>query len=114
MGKFFYFFIFMTLSVIEKTFETEVINSEIPVLIDFWAPWCGPCRMLGPVIDDIAGERQDFKCVKINVDENTDLAAQFRVQSIPFLVVMKSGKPVAAKAGASSKEDLLHWINQHI
>ena len=76
----------------KSNFQNEVLNSEKPVLLDLWAPWCGPCRMVSPVVDEIASERGDIKVGKVNVDEQPELAAQFGVMSIPTLVVMKNGK----------------------
>ena len=84
-------------------FENEVMNSDKPVLLDFWASWCGPCRMVSPVIDEIAGERSDVKVGKINVDEQPELARQFGVMSIPTLIVMKNGQIVSKAAGARPK-----------
>ena len=78
----------------KNNFQNEVLNSEMPVLLDFWAPWCGPCRMVGPIVDEIADERGDIRVGKVNVDEQPELAAQFGVMSIPTLVVMKDGKIV--------------------
>lgn len=88
-------------------FENEVMNSEKPVLLDFWASWCGPCRMVSPVIDEIAGERSDIKVGKINVDEQPELARQFGVMSIPTLIVMKNGQIVSKAAGARPKNAIL-------
>ena len=88
-------------------FENEVMNSDKPVLLDFWAYWCGPCRMVSPVIDEIAGERSDIKVGKINVDEQPELARQFGVMSIPTLIVMKNGQIVSKAAGARSKNAIL-------
>ena len=79
----------------KNNFQNEVMNSDKPVLLDFWAPWCGPCRMVVPIVEEIAKERPDIKVGKINVDEQPELAQQFRVMSIPTLVVMKDGKVVA-------------------
>ena len=93
---------------INKTnFQDEVINSEKPVLLDFWASWCGPCRMVGPIVDEIAAERGDLKVGKINVDEQPELAGQFGVMNIPTLVVMKGGKVVSQAMGARPKEQIL-------
>ena len=88
-------------------FENEVMNSHKPVLLDFWASWCGPCRMVSPVIDEIAGERSDIKVGKINVDEQPELARQFGVMSIPTLIVMKNGQIVSKAAGARPKNAIL-------
>ena len=88
-------------------FENEVMNSDKPVLLDFWASWCGPCRMVSPMIDEIAGERSDIKVGKINVDEQPELARQFGVMSIPTLIVMKNGQIVSKAAGARPKNAIL-------
>ena len=88
-------------------FENEVMNSDKPVLLDFWASWCGPCRMVSSVIDEIAGERSDIKVGKINVDEQPELARQFGVMSIPTLIVMKNGQIVSKAAGARPKNAIL-------
>ena len=88
-------------------FEKEVLESDKPVLIDFWASWCGPCRMLSPIVDEIAGERDDIKVCKINVDENEELAAQFGVMSIPMLVVIENGEIKNTHAGYIPKESVL-------
>ena len=90
-----------------NNFQGEVLNSDRPVLLDFWAPWCGPCRMVGPVLDEIAAERADIKIGKINVDEQPELAGQFGIMSIPTLVVMKNGKVVNQALGARPKSQIL-------
>ena len=96
---------------INKTnFQNEVINSEKPVLLDFWAPWCGPCRMVGPVMEEIAAEHPNIKVGKINVDEQPELARQFRVMSIPTLVVMKNGEVVNRSVGSKPKEQILAML----
>ncbi len=98
----------MSVVVITKdNFENEVMKSDKPVLLDFWASWCGPCRMVGPIIDEIADEKPDIKVGKVNVDEQQELAAQFNVMSIPTLVVVKDGKVTNQSAGARPKEDIL-------
>ena len=94
----------------KNNFQNEVLNSEMPVLLDFWAPWCGPCRMVGPIVDEIADERGDIRVGKVNVDEQPELAAQFGVMSIPTLVVMKNGKIVNQVTGARPKTQILAML----
>jgi len=91
----------------KDNFADEVLNSKIPVLVDFWAPWCGPCRMVSPIVDEIADEHTDFKVGKVNVDEQGELAMQYRVMSIPTLLVFKGGKLTASSIGARPKADIL-------
>ena len=98
------------ISVNRNNFNQEVLNSDKPVLLDFWAPWCGPCRMVSPVVDEIASERGDIKVGKVNVDEQPELAAQFGVMSIPTLVVMKGGKVVNQIVGARPKAQILAML----
>ena len=90
-----------------SNFQDEVLRSDRPVLLDFWAPWCGPCRMVGPILEEIAQERADVKVGKVNVDEQPELASQFSVMSIPTLVVMKDGKVVNQTVGARPKGQIL-------
>ncbi len=94
-------------TITKENFENEVLKSDKPVLLDFWASWCGPCRMVSPIIDEVANERGDIKVGKVNVDEQQELAAQFEVMSIPTLAVIKDGKVVNKSAGARPKEDIL-------
>ena len=98
------------ISVNRNNFNQEVLNSDKPVLMDFWAPWCGPCRMVVPLVEEIAKERSDIKVVKINVDEEQALAMQFGVMSIPTLVVMKNGKIVNQVTGARPKAQILAML----
>ena len=94
----------------KSNFQKEILESEKPVLLDFWAPWCGPCRMGVPIIDEIARENPDIKVAKINVDEEHELAMQYQVMSIPTLFVLKNGQVVNKAVGARSKQQLLAMV----
>lgn len=94
----------------KENFTSEVIDSKKPVILDFYADWCGPCRMVGPIISEIANERSDIKVGKINVDEQPALAAQFGVMSIPMLVVIKDGKVANSSVGAKPKDEILAML----
>ena len=94
----------------QANFQNEVMDSDKPVLLDFWAPWCGPCRMVVPIVEEIAGERSDIKVGKVNVDEQPELARQFGVMSIPTLVVMRNGKVVRQAVGAQPKRKILDML----
>ena len=94
----------------KNNFQEEVMNSDKPVLLDFWASWCGPCRMVAPIVEEIAKERSDIKVGKVNVDEQPELANQFSVMSIPTLVVIKGGKVVNRAMGARPKEQILSLL----
>ena len=94
----------------KNNFRNEVLDSEKPVLLDFWASWCGPCRMVSPIVDEIAAERGDIKVGKVNVDEERELAGQFGVMSIPTLVVIKGGKVVNQMVGARPKSQILAML----
>ena len=99
-----------TVSINKTNFSQEVIHADRPVLLDFWAPWCGPCRMVSPILDEIAQERSDIKVGKVNVDEQPELAGQFGVMGIPALVVMKNGKITNQAAGARPKKQILAML----
>lgn len=100
------------LKITKANFDQEVMKSDLPVLLDFWAPWCGPCRMLGPIVEEIAEEYKGrAKVGKINVDEEDELAAAFRVSSIPAVVVMKGGKVVNASVGYRPKAQIEAMLN---
>ena len=90
----------------DSNFQAEVLEAESPVLVDFWAPWCGPCRMVAPVLEEMAGERSDLKIVKINTDENPQVSAKFEILSIPTLILFKHGQVAAKVIGAMPKKRL--------
>ena len=94
----------------KDNFEQEVLQAKQPVLVDFWASWCGPCRMLSPIVDQLAEELTEIKVGKINVDEQPELAGQFRIMSIPTLMVFRGGQAAAVKVGVTPKEELLKLL----
>ena len=101
----------MALTITNNNFEAEVLNSELPVLVDFWAPWCGPCRMVGPIIEELAEELEGkVKVGKINVDDEGELAVKYSVMSIPTLAFFKGGKTVFVEVGAKDKQSILELI----
>ena len=91
------------IDVTDDTFEAEVLDSETPVLVDFWAPWCGPCRMVAPVLEELNSERQDLRVVKLNVDDNQQTAVRYEVMSIPTMILFKQGQPAKKLIGAQPK-----------
>ncbi|AWY01903.1 thioredoxin [Marinomonas primoryensis] len=101
-----------TIQITDAQFAEEVLNSDIPVIVDFWAPWCGPCKMIAPVLEDIAAEYAGkVKVVKLNVDENQETAPKYNVRGIPTLLIVKGGEVVATKVGAVSKSQLVEFVN---
>ena len=94
----------------QENFNEEVLNSEVPVLVDFWATWCGPCQMVAPIIEEIAEETNDAKICKIDIDDQMELARQYRVMSIPTLIVFKDGQAVKREVGARTKEEMLEML----
>lgn len=105
----------MALEVNDETFATEVEQSDVPVLVDFWAPWCGPCRMLAPTVDEISTEFDGkAKVVKVNTDESPQVATKFGIQSIPTLMVIKGGEIVERLVGAVPKDQITAKLNNHV
>lgn len=103
------------LQVTDSTFETEVINSETPVLVDFWAPWCGPCRMVAPVVEEIAVQYEgQVKVVKLNTDENPNVASKYGIRSIPTLMIFKGGQRVDMVVGAVPKTTLANTLEKYL
>ena len=100
------------INISKDTFHEEVIASDKPVLLDFWASWCGPCRMVAPILEEIAAERPDIKVCKVNVDEQSALAARFNVMSIPTLVVIKDGQTIDTSVGVQSKAAILKMLGK--
>ncbi|MGP0106749.1 thioredoxin [Rhodoblastus sp.] len=101
-----------TVKVSDATFESDVLKSDVPVVVDFWAEWCGPCKMIGPSLEELAKDYDGkVKIVKLNVDENPGVAGKFGIRSIPTLMVFKGGKQVATKTGAGPKSELTRWIS---
>lgn len=104
-----------TVKIDNDNFDSDVLNSDAPVVVDFWAEWCGPCKMIAPSLEEISEEMGDqVKIAKVNMDENPELAAKYGVRSIPTLLLFKGGEPVAIQVGAAPKNKLADWISKEI
>ncbi len=97
-------------SITDAEFEEKVIKSDKPVVVDFWAPWCGPCKMIAPALEELAAERADVRFVKINIDDNPETPTRYGVRGIPTLIVFQDGKPAATKVGALPKQQIAAWL----
>ncbi len=105
----------MTKETTDKTFESDVLNSSKPVLVDFWAEWCGPCRQLSPIVDELAKDRSDkIEVYKINIDKNPEVPTKHGIRGIPTLILFKDGKPFATKVGALPKSALYEWVDGQV
>lgn len=104
----------MTKAITDAEFAKKVLESDKLVIVDFWAPWCGPCKQLGPIVDDVAKEvGKDVEIFKLNIDDNKESASKFGVRSVPTLMLFKEGAPFSTKVGVSPKSEILEWIKSH-
>lgn len=104
----------MTRPVTDASFHTDVISATKPVLVDFWAEWCGPCRQIGPILEELDAEMEGVEIVKINIDENPDAPSRYNVRGIPTMILFKDGAPVATKVGAAPKGQLKGWLESQL
>jgi len=104
-----------TIKISDDSFEDEVINKGKPIIVDFWAEWCGPCKQIGPILEEISEEyKEKVRIGKLDVDENPEIASQYQIRGIPTMMLFNNGSLVDTKVGMSSKNDLIQWIDQHI
>lgn len=104
----------MLIEITDQDFKREVLDSQQLVLIDFWAPWCGPCKMLGPILEELAQEMSNVKIVKINIDDNLEVPSQLGIRSIPTMMLYKGGKNIATKIGVLPKNSIKEWIESNL
>jgi len=105
----------MSIKITTDNFEKEVINSDSPILVDFWAQWCGPCRVVAPVLEEISNQYADkFRVAKVNVDENPELASKYGIRSIPTMILFKDGKQIDSFTGALPKEAIINFVNENL
>tara|TARA_B100000686_G_scaffold226558_1_gene233823 strand:- start:20247 stop:20567 length:321 start_codon:yes stop_codon:yes gene_type:complete len=104
-----------TIKISDNTFEEEVITKGKPIIVDFWAEWCGPCKQIGPILEEISEEyKEKIKIGKLDVDENPEVAGKYQIRGIPTMMLFNNGSLIDTKVGMSSKNDLINWIDQHI
>ena len=103
-----------TVKVTDDSFQSDVLGSDVPVVVDYWAEWCGPCRQIAPALDELAGEMKNLKIAKINIDENPSVPTKYGVRGIPTLMLFKGGEVVATKVGAVPKSQIQSWIESNI
>lgn len=104
----------MVLACNDDTFKETVLEASVPTVVDFWAPWCGPCKMMGPVLESLSTDMEDIQFVKVNIDSNPDLAHTYKIRSIPALLLFIDGKVVSEMVGAGSKQKVRDWVEKHI
>lgn len=102
------------LNVTDSSFQAEVLDSNLPVVVDFWAEWCGPCKMLTPILEDLSKELENVKIVKLNIDQNPQIASQLSIRSVPTMLFFKNGKPVSTLVGLNQKQKIKTWIDSNL
>ena len=99
----------------DSTFDEDILNSEVPIIVDFWAEWCGPCKQIGPILEEISNDKKDsIKILKLNIDENPNTPQKYGVRGIPTMLLFKNGELAATKVGATTKSNIVSWIKENI